>query len=119
MELTLYLHLICTVSDENYHGQDGDQEETTLFLSITMQSIKIVVEIYVISLASIPVDLKHGKALAQVYCQIEIHFSIQTTKFLMKYNLRCFQIVGGLIIFFTKYDHSVSTSFIKENTIYK
>ena len=29
-------------------------------------------------------------------CQIEIHFSSQTSKFLIKYNLLQFQISGGL-----------------------
>ena len=37
--------------------------------------------------------------------QIKVHFSIQTTKFLMKYDLLCFKIVGRLIIFFTKHDY--------------
>ena len=37
--------------------------------------------------------------------QIEIHFSIQTTKFLMKYNLLCFQVFGGLIIFLIKHEY--------------
>ena len=32
-------------------------------------------------------------------CQIEIHFSIENTKFLMKYNLVCFQISCRLVIF--------------------
>ena len=48
-------------------------------------------------------------------CQIEIHFSSQTSK----YNLLRFQISGGLIIFFTEHDYKVSTSFIKENKRYK
>ena len=38
-------------------------------------------------------------------CQIKIHFSIKTTKFLVKYNLLCFQIFGRLIISFTKHDY--------------
>ena len=50
--------------------------------------------------------------------QIEMYFSIQTTKFLMKYNLPCFQISGRLTIFFTKHAHQVSTSYIKENRRY-
>ena len=52
-------------------------------------------------------------------CQIEIHFSSQTTKFLIKYNLLRFQISGGPIIFFTEHDYKVSTSFIKENKRYR
>ena len=52
-------------------------------------------------------------------CQIEIHFSSQTSKFLIKYNLLRFQISGGLIILFTEYDYKVSTSFIKENKRYE
>ena len=37
--------------------------------------------------------------------EIKIHFSIKTTKFLVKYNLLCFQIFDRLIISFTKYDY--------------
>ena len=37
-------------------------------------------------------------------CQIEIHFLSNLLKFLMNYNLVCFQISGWLIVFFTKYD---------------
>ena len=48
-------------------------------------------------------------------CQIEIHFSSQTSKFLIKCNLLRFQISGGLIIFFSEHDYKVSTSFIEEN----
>ena len=48
-------------------------------------------------------------------CHIEIDFSSQTSKFLIKYNLLRFQISGGLIIFFTEHDYNVSTHFIKEN----
>ena len=33
-------------------------------------------------------------------CQIEIHFSTQTTNFVMKYKLFCFQISGRLINIF-------------------
>ena len=51
--------------------------------------------------------------------QIKIHFSIQTTKFLIKYNLVCFQISDRLIISFTKHDYQVSTSFMQENKRYK
>ena len=57
--------------------------------------------------------------VAGTSCQIEIHFSSQTSKFLIKYNLLRFQISGGLIIFFTEHDYKVSTSFIKENKRYK
>ena len=51
--------------------------------------------------------------------QIKIHFSIKTTKFLVKYNLLCFQIFDRLIISFTKHDYQVSTSFMQENKRYK
>ena len=63
-------------------------------------------------------DLKTRKSTGNS-CQIEIHFSSQTSKFLMKYNLPRFQISGELIIFFTKHDYKVSTSFIKEDERYK
>ena len=58
-------------------------------------------------------DLKTRKSTGSS-CQIEIHFSSQTSKFLIKYNLLWFQISGGLIIFFTEHDYKVSTSFTKE-----
>ena len=65
-------------------------------------------------------DLKTQKSTG-TSCQIEIHFSSQTSKFLIKYySLRlCFQSSGRLIIFFTEHDYKVSTSFIKENKRYK
>ena len=44
---------------------------------------------------SILVDLKTRKSTG-TSCQIEIHFSSQTSKFLIKYNLLRFQISGGL-----------------------
>ena len=44
--------------------------------------------------------LKTHKILETI-CQIEIHFSIKTTTFLMKYALRSFSIPGRLIIFLT------------------
>ena len=40
-------------------------------------------------LALFPVDLKTRKSTG-TSCQIEIHFSIEIIKFLMKYNLLCF-----------------------------
>ena len=52
-------------------------------------------------------------------CQIEIHFSIKTTKFLFKYTLLCSQIHDRFIIFFIKHNHKVSASFIKEKQRYK
>ena len=39
--------------------------------------------------------------------KVEIHFSSQTSKFLIEYNLLRFQISGGLIIFFTQHDYKV------------
>ena len=48
---------------------------------------------------------KHGKVLA-TSCEVEIHFSMHTTKFL-KCNLRCLQMSGRLITFFTKHDNQV------------
>ena len=63
-------------------------------------------------------DLKTRKSTG-TSCQIEIHFSSQTSKFLIKHNLLRFQISVGLIIFFTEHDYKVSTSFIMENKGYK
>ena len=51
--------------------------------------------------------------------QIKIHFSIKTTKFLVKYNLLSFQIFDRLKISFTKHDYKVSKSFMQENKRYK
>ena len=63
-------------------------------------------------------DVKTEKSTGNS-CQIEIHFSWQTSKFFIKYNLIRFPISGGLIIFFTEHDYKVSTSFIRENKRYK
>ena len=63
-------------------------------------------------------DLKTRKSTG-TSCQIEIHSSSQTSKYLIKYNLLRFQISGGLVIFFTEHDYKVSTSFIKKNKRYK
>ena len=51
-------------------------------------------------------DLKTRKRTGTSY-QIEIHFSIQTSKFLIKCNLLRFHISCGLIIFFTEHDYKV------------
>ena len=58
-------------------------------------------------------DLKTRKSTG-TSCQIEIHFSSQTSKFLIEYNLLRFQISCRLIIFLTEHDYKVSTSFMKE-----
>ena len=58
---------------------------------------------------NISADLKSRKSTG-TSCQIKI----QTIQFLINYNLLCFQISGRLIIFFTKHNYLVSTSFIKE-----
>ena len=58
-------------------------------------------------------DLKARKSTG-ASCQIEIHFSSQTSKFLIRYNLLRFQISGGLVIFFSKHEYKFSTSFTKE-----
>ena len=52
----------------------------------------------------IPGNLKAQKNTG-TSCQMEILYSIQTTKFLMKYHLLSFQISVSLIIFFTKHDY--------------
>ncbi len=59
-----------------------------------------------------PGDLKTRKRTG-TSCQIEIHFSIKTTKFLFKYTLLCSQIYDRFIILFIKHYHKVSTSFKK------
>ena len=43
--------------------------------------------------------------LTLVGCPIEIHFLIQTTNFLRKYNLLYFQISGRFKTVFSKYDY--------------
>ena len=49
-------------------------------------------------------------------CQVEIHFSSQTTKFLIKYNILRLKTSGTRLgILFAKHDYSVLASFIKEN----
>jgi hypothetical protein len=62
-------------------------------------------------------DLKTWKSTG-TSCHIEIHFSIKTTRFLIRYNLLCFLISGRL--FFTYWhDHQVSTRFHREIESYK
>ena len=63
-------------------------------------------------------DLKTRKTTG-TSCQKEIHFSSQTSKYLVNYNLLRLRIFGGLIIYFTEHDYKVSTSFINENKRYK
>ncbi len=65
-----------------------------------------------------PGDLKTRKRTGTSR-QIEIHFSIKTTKFLFKYTLLCSQIYDRFIILFIKHNHKVSASFIKEKQRYK
>ena len=60
---------------------------------------------------SVLADLKTRKSTGTSF-QIEIHFSMQGSKFLMKCNLVCFQISGRLTAFFSKHDYQVSTRFI-------
>ena len=64
-------------------------------------------------------DLKTRKCTGTLSCQIEIHFSSQNSKFLVKYNLLRFQISGGLVVIIVEHDYKVSTSFMKENKRYK
>ena len=52
----------------------------------------------------LPGDLTVSKRPGTSY-QIKIHFLVKTTKFLVKYNLLCFQIFDRLIISFTKHDY--------------
>ncbi len=66
----------------------------------------------------LPGDLKTRKRTG-TSCQIEIHFSIKTTKFLFKYTLLCSQIYDRFIILFIEHNHKVSASFIKEKQRYK
>ena len=65
-----------------------------------------------------PGDLETRKKTG-TSCQIEIHFSIKTTKFLFKCALLCSQIYNRFIICFIKHNHKVSASFIKEKQRYK
>ena len=61
-------------------------------------------------------DLKTRKSTG-TSCQIEIHFSSQTGKLLIKYDLPRLQFSDGGIIFFTEHYYKLSTSFIKEKNI--
>ena len=65
-----------------------------------------------------PGDLKTRKII-DISCQMDIHFSIQTTHFLMKYSLLCLQTSGRLIItllnMITKFEQ---LSFMKEKKRY-
>ena len=50
-----------------------------------------------------PGDLKRRKRTG-TSCQIEIHFSIKTTEYLLKYTLFRFQIYVRAIVLITKHD---------------
>ncbi len=66
----------------------------------------------------IPGDLKTRKRTG-TSSQIEIHFSIKTTKFLVKYTLLCSKIYDRFIFSLLNIIHKVSASFIKEKQRYK
>ena len=95
-----------STTDERYIPIFSD---TKLFLVDLKPNNKVVFS---------PGDLTVSKRPGTSY-QIKILFSIKTTKFLVKYNLLCFQIFDRLKISFTKHDYQVSTSFMKENKRYK
>ena len=65
----------------------------------------------------IPGDLRTRKRTG-TSCQIEIHFSIKRTDYLLKYTLLRFQIYVRAIVLITKQDQKISASFIKNNERY-
>ncbi len=77
-----------------------------------------IVNFNYVSIQPAPGDLKTRKRTG-TSCQIEIHFSFKTTKFLFKYTLLCSQIYDRFIILFIKHNRKVSASFIKEKQRYK
>ena len=66
---------------------------------------------------SLPGDMKTRKRTGTI-CQIEIHFSIKTTEYLLKYTLFRFQIYVRAIVLMTKHDSKISASLIKNNERY-
>jgi hypothetical protein len=64
-----------------------------------------------------PDDLDTRKSTG-TSCQIEIHFMIKTTEYLLKYTLFRFHIFVRAIVLITKHNYKISTSFIKNNEKY-
>jgi hypothetical protein len=64
-----------------------------------------------------PGDLDTRKSTG-TSCQIEIHFMIKTTEYLLKYTLFRFHIFVRAIVLITKHNYKISTSFIKNNEKY-
>ena len=93
-----------------------DIDEIPGFLDLCC--IKMISSFVTVSTFYEPGDLKTRKRTG-TSCQIEIHFSIKTTKFLFKYTLFCSQIYYRFIILFIKHNHTVSASYIKEKHRYK
>ena len=64
----------------------------------------------------IPNESTCRKGLA-LYLWTEIYFSIDTTKFLFKYTLLCFQMYRRHMILLTKHNYKVSASFMVESPV--
>ncbi len=106
------------MSDINLHGKICSAARGGGHPSYRRSWLKPFQRICKASELRLPGDLKTRKRTGTSF-QIEIHFSIKTTKYLFKYTLLCSQIYDRFIILFIKRNHKVSASFIKEKQRYK
>ena len=68
--------------------------------------------------SSKPDDLKWRERTG-TSCRIKIHFSVETTEYLLKYTLFRFQIYVRAEVLITKRNQKISTSFMENNKRYK
>ena len=64
----------------------------------------------------LPGDLK-WRERTETSCQIKVHFSVETTEYLLKYTLFRFQIYVRAIVLINEQSHKISTSFMKTEDI--
>ena len=64
-----------------------------------------------------PGDLKWWERTG-TSCQLDIHFSVKTAQYPLKYTIFWFQIYVRSIVLITEHNHKISTSFIKNNKRY-
>ena len=87
----------------NYHPDNALAISARVFIVLVVFSTFAICQFvgrYVCLVLYYPGDLKTQKSTG-ISCQMKIKISTQTTKFLMIYNILCFQISYRLIIFFT------------------
>ena len=118
---------VCTVLQiilREYYGQLFCMACVYVLILLLLSAEDDVAKSVFISKKKHPVIVKYlgdlkTRISTSTSCQIKVHFSSQTSKSLMKYNLLRFQVSGGLVVFFTEHDYKVSTSFINESKRYE